>query len=80
MDILKLRYISFYLKLNGPEYWRFSPRKYTESYQQNHLLCDTKFRPSDPDELVLENDEQKDELDEINQKTPKSYFGLSTLF
>ena len=70
----------FYLQLNGPEYWRFNPRKYTESYQENHLLCDTKFRPSNYDKVEIKNEEENDELDKINQRTSKSYFGQSTLF
>ena len=70
----------FYLQLNGPEYWRFYARKYTESYQENHLLCDTKFRPSDSDKVVVKNEEENDEWDKINKKTSKSYFGQSNLF
>ena len=56
-------------------------RKYTETYQQNHILCDAKFRPSSSDKVVVgEEDDDIDELDKINQETPKSYFGQSNLF
>ena len=58
-------------------------RKYTETYQQNHILCDAKFRPSKSDRAVdgeEDDDNDIDELDKINQETPKSYFGQSNLF
>ena len=69
----------FSLQLNGPEYWRFYGRKYTEIYQQNHLLCDVKFRPS-VSKTVIKDEEEDNESDIINQETLKSYFGNSNLF
>ena len=68
------------MQLNGPEYWRFNARKYTENYQKNHLLCDTKFRPQTSNKVVDKNEKENDEFEEINLKTSKSYFGQSTLF
>ena len=56
------------------------PRKYTESYQEDHLLCDTKFGPSVYDKVVVKNEDEDDEVDKIDQKTQKSYFGQSNLF
>ena len=70
----------FSLQLNGHEYWRFYARKYTEIYQQNHLLCDAKFRPSVFEKIVIEDGEEDNELDIINKETLKSYFGNSNLF
>ena len=67
------------IQLNGQDYWRFKPRKYSLSYKRNHLLCDARFQPS-PEKPEISSEEEKDELEKINERTRKSLMGQSNLF
>ena len=68
------------IQLNGREYWRFNPRKYSIEYKNNHHLCDRKFQSPEKSTAIGEKQETDDDAEEIKQKTQKSLLGQSNLF
>ena len=68
------------IQLNGRDYWRFTPRKYSREYSKNHILCDSKFRSPNKAPVIEKNPEIKDDEEEIREETRKSFLEQSNLF
>ena len=69
------------IQLNGREYWRFSPRKYSMEYKKKLVLCDSKFQSPVKSSVSVETEPSEDDgEEEIKSDTRKCLLEQSNLF
>ena len=69
------------IQLNGREYWKFTPRKYSIEYKKKHILCDSRFQSPKKSPVIEKTKKTEVDLEEeIREETRKSFLEQSKLF